>query len=152
MKELKIYLKPHIRKFVLKHHPGKEPIVVTERSTLGMAIAHALQDDRKYKFDRLVNHYTSELRIHPHKVWLRRSPRGYKLVKVNIELERRFKEVVLVWVSAQVFAGVPASTSCKDFMAYYGLDENDITFEGIHKIWTRSLQEEKDIISRQTGG
>lgn len=143
MKELKIYVKPHIRKFVLKHHPGKEPLVVTERSVLGAAISNALLERRKHKFDKSVNHYTAEVRIEPWNVWLKRSPRGYKLVKVNMDLERNFREAVVVWVRAQVSAGVPAWSACKEFLRFYSLDETEITLEGIHKIWTRQLADER---------
>lgn len=151
MKELKIYLKPHIRKFVLKHHPGKEPLAIDERSMLGSVLMACTIDNRKFKFDKSIHRYTEMIRVAPTTEVLKRSPRQYKMVKVNIDLERRFRDAVLVWVSAQVSAGVPASASCKDFMAYYGLDENDITFDGIHKIWTRAQADERSIISRGNG-
>lgn len=140
MKELKLFLKPHIRKFVLNHHPGKEPLIIDERSMLGSIIMNCTNDKRKFKFDKAINNYTTDIRVVPTTEILKRSPRQYQLVKVNIELERWFREAVLVWVRAQVAAGVPASASCKTFMAYYKLDENDISFEGIHKMWIRSLK------------
>lgn len=144
MRELKIYLKPHIRKFVLKHHAGKEPLLIDERSMLGSVLMNCTIDKRKFKFDKAVHRYTTEIRVLPTTEVLKRSPRQYQMVKVNIELERWFREAVLVWVRAQVAAGVPASASCKDLMTYYGLDENDITFDAIHKIWTRSLKGERE--------
>ena len=149
MKDLKIYLKPHIRKFVMKHHPGKEPLIITERSMLGSVLMNCTMDNRKVKFDKSVQRYTSMIRVLPSTEVLKRSPRQYKMVKVNIELERWFRAEVIAWVRAQVASGVPASASCKNFMDYYKMDDNDITFEGIHKMWTRSLKEEKDIISRK---
>lgn len=137
MKELKIYLKAHIRKFVMKHHPGKEPLYVDEKSMLGNALMNSVIDKRKYKFDKAINAYDQELRIIPTLRIKQRSPRAFKLVRVNIELEKWFRQSLLVWVSAQVAAGVPASASCKDFLLYYKIDDNELSFDAVHKIWLR---------------
>jgi hypothetical protein len=144
-KPLKIYVKPHLKKFILKHHPGKQPLYADERSPLGAAIMHVLMEVRKSKFENIIHHHTECILVTPTVNMARRSPRQYKLVRVAVEMERVFRQAIIVWVSAQQEAGLPANQACKNFLEHYGIDEGEFSYDGVYKCWQRHKDEQKAI-------
>lgn len=133
-----IPIKPHLKKFLLHgKRRQQEPLKVTERSTLGVCIMKILAEKRNWKFEKVLEDYTERITIIPGKEMLERSPRLHRLVYINVDLEKVFKECLYVWVAAQSKAGVPEYEACKNFIDHYSIRQNEYTYDAAERAWRR---------------
>ncbi len=138
----RIPMKPHLKKFVLKRARSKEPLQVNERSLLGRNIMKVLQETRKHKFDSVLYQYTDRLQVTLTHDMMERSPNLKRLVYVNTEIEKEFKEAIFIWVEAQMEMNCPANEACKNFLEYYGIDDTEYTYDATYKAWQRYKEDE----------
>lgn len=145
-KQFEVPIQPHLKKFILKQYKLKEPIKVEEYSVLGKVVMGALMDKRNsVELNKLTSHrgtgqrdlLTDTLRIILSKGMSERAPRLHKLVRINIDMHRIFKDYMLVWIIAQHDVGIPPNTSCKRFLEKYGIDENEYSYDAAWKYWMR---------------
>lgn len=140
---IKIPIKPHLKKFLLNGKKHRlEPLRATERSLLGICIMKTLMDNRKHKFDNVLKEYTQRIEIILTDDMNKRSPRLYKLVNINVELERVFKEHLYIWVAAQNEAGIPEYEACKNFIDHYKIQPNEYTYDAAERAWRRYKNDE----------
>ncbi len=114
-----------------------------EYTTMGRFITLALRDTRssfEYKDhnDQYRNRLTETITIILTDSQARYGPRTQKLMRINIDMDRVFKEALIIWISAQKQQGIPPYTSCKLFLEHYALDESEYSLEAAYKYWQRS--------------
>lgn len=132
-----IPIKPHLKKFVIFTMEVSEPVVVKEKDLLGSAIMKALLETRQHKFDRLLDSYTSRIKVVLTHDMRERSPRLHRLLYMNTELENDFQTGLLLWVRAQRKMGYPANEACKNFLATLKIEEKEYSYDAAYKVWQR---------------
>jgi hypothetical protein len=140
-KSFKIEIFPHLKKFIQKnyHHDTSQPIYVDEHSTFGKLITLALRDSRSWKeFDsyheeRKMDTITIVLTLQQSYL----SARQYRLRRLNIDLDKLFKENLVQWIRSQMALGSNASAACRSFLAFYDLSESEFSQENAYKVWQR---------------
>ena len=130
---------PHVKKFIIKNNRGN-PLKVEEYSTLGRIITLSLRDTRaSFEYnDQYRDRLTEKLTIILTDDQTKYGPRVQKLMRINIDMDRVFKEALIIWISAQKQQGIPPYTSCKLFLEHYALDESEYSLEAAYKYWQRS--------------
>lgn len=72
------------------------------------------------------------------------SPNVSQLVQINSLLDEMFQEGLILWIFAQGYAGVNPHNSCKSFLSFFNIDENEYTYDAAHKAWLRYRSSKKD--------
>ena len=137
MTVVRIPVKPHLKKFIIKRYRQKEPLNITERSLLGRNIMKVLQETRKHKFENVLYQYTERLQVVLTADMRERSPRLARLVYVNNEIEKEFKEALFIWIEAQMEMACHAKEACQNFLDYYGIDDQEYSYDAAYKAWQR---------------
>jgi hypothetical protein len=148
-----IHVFPHVKKFMIKTFPHQNGIFkIEEWSTLGSLVTLCLIDnrswkDRNFSDDYFKEHLTEKIIVRLNKEQLERSPREYKLIRINSEINRLFKEHLVTWIRSQYKVGIPAHQACRSFLEYYKLDPDgtEYNIDNAYKAWQRS-QSKKDKI------
>jgi hypothetical protein len=116
---------PHVRKFMLKTYSHRAGIFKSEEYTqLGKLVTLALCDPRAWKNsndqerDRLTSNITLLLNAEQCKM----GPRLFKLQRINLDMDRQFKEYLVLWIKAQADLGRGAHPACCSFLEAYDLD------------------------------
>ena len=138
---VKIPIKSHLKKFVLwALDVTAEPIQVTEIDFVGRAIMKVLQETRAHKFDNVLEDYTDRIEIQLTTRMQERNYRLHRLLHINNELDKAFREAIIIYVRAQRKAGEPANQACKNFLADLKIDEKEFSYDGAYKAWQRFLE------------
>lgn len=132
-----IPIKPHLKKFVLYTMEAIEPVMVTERDLLGRSIMKVLQETRKHTFDNVLDSYTDRIKIILTDDMRKRSPRLHRLLYMNTELEKHFRDALLIWIRAQRKMGSPVNEACKNFLATLKIDDQEYSYDAAYKVWQR---------------
>jgi len=140
---VRIPIKPHLKKFVLFVMEVSEPVVVDEMGMLGRAIINVLKEKRAHKFDNLLEGYTARIEVVLSADMLERSPMLHRLIHINNEIDKQFREALLLWIRAQKKLGQPVNESCKNFLATLKIDEKEYSYDGAYKVWQRFNDIEK---------
>ncbi len=144
-KKFTLHVFPHVKRFLEKKHHPSAIIKVEGHSTLGKFITMALRDARQsnqadyndnYYRERLTEKITIQLTTEQSRL----SPRLHKLMRINIDMDRVFKDHLIEWIEAQKMQGTPAYTSCRMFLEFYQLDEKEYSLENAYKCWQRWSQ------------
>jgi len=136
-----IHIYPHVKKFITRNNKAN-PFRVEEYSTLGRLITLALRDTRasfQYKDnnDQYRNRLTATITIILTDDQSKYGPTIGKLMRINIDMDRIFKEALIVWICAQQQQGIPPYNACKLFLQYYGIDESEYSLDAAYKYWQR---------------
>ena len=133
-----IHIYPHVKKFITKNSRAN-PLKVDEYSTLGRLITLALRDTRaSFQYnDQYRNRLTDTITIILTDDQSKYGPTIGKLMRINIDMDRVFKEALIVWIRAQQQQGIPPYNSCKLFLQYYSIDESEYSLEAAYKYWQR---------------
>jgi hypothetical protein len=144
-----IPIEPYLKKFVLFVMDVQEPIEVDEKGLLGRCIMKALQETRTHKFDRVLENYTERIQVILNSDMRERSPRPHRMIYMNVELEKAFKEALIVWIKAQKRAGEPASTAAKNFLQELKIDDAEYSYDAAYKVWQRHNVKTKKVLKQQ---
>ena len=139
-----IYIFPHLRKWMAKTFEHEKGIfLATEYNTLGRLITLCLKDntnkkDRYFHADQ-AGGITGKLQIKLSTYHMRLSPRISKLNRINNALDTLFKEHLITWIRAQYESGIYASTACRHFLEYHGIDPDGTQYnlDAAYKVWQR---------------
>jgi hypothetical protein len=134
---VKIPIKPHLKKYVLFTMDCQEPIATDEKGMIGRCIINVLKEKREHRFDNVLEKYTDRIEVQLNADMRSRSPKLHRLLYINIELERLFREAIIIWVHAQKDAGMPANEACKNFLAKLKIEEREYSFDAAYKLWQR---------------
>lgn len=132
-----IPIKPHLKKFVLFQLDRPEPLVVSENDMVGSAIMKILLEKRQHKFETTVERYTSRIKVILNHDMRERSPKLYRLIYANSELDREFKEALILWIRAQKQLGHTAKDACISFLATMKISEKEYSYDAAYKFWQR---------------
>jgi hypothetical protein len=133
---------PHIKKFILKNHDATNgSIKVEEYTTLGKYVTLALREPATAENnDQFRDRLTTTLTLELTKKQTQLGPRVSKLMRVNTDMDRVFKEHLLCWIKAQSALGIPPFTACRTFLEYYAIDESEYSLEAAHRFYQRSKE------------
>jgi hypothetical protein len=113
---------PHIKKFILKNHDATNGSIKVENN------------------DQFRDRLTTTLTLELTKKQTQLGPRVSKLMRVNTDMDRVFKEHLLCWIKAQSALGIPPFTACRTFLEYYAIDESEYSLEAAHRFYQRSKE------------
>lgn len=140
-----IHVFAHVKKFLKKNVPSKNGVFRSEEySTFGKMVTLALRDTRPWKQatgkgdDFFRDRLTESIVIQLTEEQARMSPRLNKLQRINVDLDRMFKESLIGWIEAQSALGTPVHSACKLFLQHYQLDEKEYSLDSAYKHWQRS--------------
>lgn len=131
---------PHVKKFILKNYRTPDVVKVEEYTLLGKVITLALQDKRvKSEYndtyrDRLTEEVTIVLTIDQ----ARMSPRMNKLMRINIDVDRMFKDHLISWIYALRKAGIPPLPACRMFLSHYSINDDEYSIDAAYRFWQRN--------------
>lgn len=138
-KILNVPIKPHLKKYLLKMTDLPEPFRLDEHTSVGKNLIRALRDPWKTPLpspnmnDRLTEMLAIELSARA--AHLR--PKIGQLIQINSLLDEMFQEGLIGWIFAQSQVGVNPYNSCKSFLFFYAIDDNDYSYDAAYKTWTR---------------
>ncbi|HYG19900.1 MAG TPA: hypothetical protein VD816_13275, partial [Ohtaekwangia sp.] len=130
---------PHVKKFILKNYQVCDPIKIEEYNILGKSVTLALRETRSlpgkgYQVENLTASITVVLTSEQSKL----GPRISKLIRINVDMDRLFKEHLLSWIYALKTAGIPPFTACKMFLEHFSIDEKEYSLDAAYKYWQRT--------------
>ncbi len=96
-----------------------------------------LNEKRKHKFDNVLDEYTERIQLSLTDDMRKRSPSLRRLVHINVDLERVFKEHLYIWVEGQRNAGIPEYEACKNFLDHYRIQDNEYSYDAAERAWRR---------------
>lgn len=139
-KHFKIYVFPHVHKFMLMHYTHQRGIFKTEEySTLGKVVALALFDHRKRKTDndqqrdRITTPVTLQLTVEQ----CRYQPRLFKLQRINLDIDAIFKEHLIAAIRTHKQMGNSTRHACINFLNLYNIDSTEYSLDNAYKHWQR---------------
>lgn len=134
---------PHLKKFIVKTY-GAGVIRTEETTIMGRMVTAALRDNRIRKdFNGLDWHMrpTAHIQIQLTDDQAGLSPKLGKLLRLNVDMDRVFKESLSGWIHAQMEAGIMAYPACKAFLKFYGIDDSEYSLDAAYKHWQRTKKE-----------
>jgi hypothetical protein len=133
---------PHVKKFIVKHYRSSATIKVEEYNVLGKFVTLALRDNRNSEEnnDQYRNRLTAEITIVLTKEQAELSPRLNKLLRVNVDMDRIFKDHLITTIHMLGAAGIPPYNACKMFLEYYDIDDQEYSLDAAYKFWIRYNQ------------
>ena len=96
-----------------------------------------LCENRQQKFDKALDLFTSRIAVELTHDMRERSPRLYRLVYANTELEREFKEALVMWIRAQKQLGYTAKDACISFLETLKITDREYSYDAAYKFWQR---------------
>jgi hypothetical protein len=140
---------PHVKKFLAKNCDVNSAIKTEEYTTLGKLVTKALLDrrnaednseDSKIKVGKGFRgeKITSVITICLTKEQAELSPRLHRLMRINVDLDRIFKDHLLTYIYALTGTGIPASTACRMFLEFYSIDEKEYSLDAAYRFWQRT--------------
>jgi hypothetical protein len=112
---------------------------VEEYTSLGKYVTLALREpagaenNGQYR-DRL----TTTITIVLTKKQSQLGPRLHKLMRINTDMDRVFKDHLLTSIYMLSGTGIAPYSACRMFLAYYGIDESEYSLEAAHRFYQRS--------------
>lgn len=134
---VKVPIKSHLKKFVLWALDADEPVQVTEIDFLGRSIMKVLQETRSHKFANVLEGYTERIEIQLTSRMQERNYRLHRLIHINTELDKAFRDAIILFVRAQNQAGEPSNSACKNFLELLNIDESEFSYDAAYKAWQR---------------
>lgn len=134
---------PHVKKFIQKHYrSGSATIKVEEYNVLGKFVTLALRDNRNSEDynDKYRNRLTSEITIVLTKEQAEFSPRLNKLLRINVDMDRVFKDHLLTTIHMLGAAGIAPFNACKMYLEHYDIDDSEYSLDAAYKFWLRSKE------------
>jgi hypothetical protein len=136
----KIPVFPHVKKFLAKNCDVSSAIRTEEYSTLGKLVTRALLDRRtsEENNDQYRDKLTTFITISLTKEQAELSPRLNRLMRINIDIDRVFKDHLLTYIYALKETGIPPFTACRMFLQFYKIDEKEYSLDAAYRFWQRA--------------
>jgi hypothetical protein len=136
----KIPVFPHVKKFIAKNCDISSAIKTEEYTTLGRLVTRALLDRRtgEENNDQYRDKLTTYITISLTKEQAELSPRLNRLMRINIDLDRVFKDHLLTYIYALKETGIPPFTACRMFLELYKIDEKEYSLDAAYRFWQRA--------------
>jgi hypothetical protein len=64
-------------------------------------------------------------------------PRVSKLMRLNNDVDRLFKDHLIEWILAKRDDGISVHPACKMFLKRYNIDENEYSLDAAYRFWQR---------------
>lgn len=144
---------PHVRKFILKMYPStsNRGVKVEEYTTLGKYVTLALREPTSAENnDQYRDRLTATITLHLTSKQSQLGPRLCKLMRINTDMDRVFKEHLISWINALRESGIPPYSACRKFLQYYGIEENEYPLEAAHRYFQR-VKSNTDSDTNSTG-
>jgi hypothetical protein len=155
MNQYTIAVYPHVKKFMIKRFPHSktkvngldQPVFNTEEyNTLGKLVTLCLLDKRGWNGATFKQHddygdkLTETIIIKVSKNQERMTPRKYKFNRLNIDIDRLFKEAMITWITAQIQLGHPIRTACSSFLTFHDINPEgkEYNLDTAYQNWKRS--------------
>jgi hypothetical protein len=135
--KIKIPVKPHIKKFILKSFRSAEPLRIEEDSLLGKHCMSLLIDRRQGKAPNYNDLQTATLQLDLSAELSKRTPSVKKLERLNLYFEKLFKHSLYTWVHACAACQVNPYNATRTFVEYFDFDENQYTHDAAQRAWLR---------------
>jgi hypothetical protein len=135
----KVPVSAYVKKYLAKKffNGNKGPIKIEEDTLLGKQFMSIIIDARNKDFIDKHIEYTETIDVILSQDMMSKSPRIHKLVAINFFLDKLFKEALVDWILSAQHYGVRPFPASKDFLAHYGIDENEYSHDAAYKYWTR---------------
>lgn len=133
---------PHLKKFILKHYRIKEPVKIENYNTLGNLVSLSLyQPPSAEHNDQYRDRLTTNINIILNSRQAARAPRLFKLMRINIYMDRVFKEHLITHIRSLREQGVPPYTACRFFLEQYNIEESEYPLATAYMHWQRINKE-----------
>jgi hypothetical protein len=131
---------PHVKKFIQKNYKVSSVIKTEEYNTFGKLVTRALLDKRTspQHNDAYRNKLTASITITLTKEQAELSPRINRLLRINIDMDRIFKDHLLTYIYALQSTGIPPYTACRMFLQLYSIDEKEYSLDAAYRFWQRA--------------
>lgn len=131
---------PHVKKFILKYYKLSDPARTEEYNAFGKSVTAALRDNRTISEnnDQYRDRLTATLTLLLTKDQAQLGPRIPKLTRINVDMDRLFKDHMISWIHALQVSGLAPFNACKMFLQYYGIDDSEYSLDAAYKFWQRS--------------
>jgi hypothetical protein len=129
---------PHLKKFIAKTY-GAGVIRTEESTVLGRLVTAALRDNLGRRFSARDWPYepTETITILLTKDQAHLSPKQSKLLRINVDVSRMFRDSLIAWIIAQQEAGMMAYPACRAFLDLYGIEDEEYSIKTAYKQWQR---------------
>lgn len=120
-------------------------VLVDECTDLGKFITLALLDRRAWKESRDINtperssKLNCTIRFLLTKEQSGMAVRLSKLIRINLDMDRVFKEHLLTFIESKKQDGTPVRLACRNYLEYLNIDESEYSLEAAYKHYQRSV-------------
>lgn len=150
MPEVVLNVSPFVKRVFTARY-GDEPIKI-HRSDI---VYHYLKGDplvaNRHRYRSLQKLLTEQLTLNVSNLLARRLRSRKRQVYVGYYLHKVYQDEILVFVDAQVKAGIPAQTSMKQWLNENGVQEDDYGLDTAYTSWKRKKNFLSKIKSRNKG-
>lgn len=131
---------PHVKKFILKNTRASGSIKVEEYTVLGKLITLALRDSSvgAENNDIYRDRITASITVVLSKRQAELGPRLSKLMRINVDIDRVFKDHLLTSIYSLADAGIPPYKACRMFLERYNIDESEYSADAAYRFYQRS--------------
>lgn len=131
---------PHVKKFILKNTKASGVIKVEEYTVLGKLVTLALRENPvgAKNNDAYRDRVTDSITIQLSKKQTDLGPRLSKLMRINVDVDRVFKDHLLTSIYSLSEAGIPPYQACRMFLERYSIDENEYSSDAAYRFYQRS--------------
>lgn len=131
---------PHVKKFILKSTRASGIIKVEEYTVLGKLVTLALRDNSvgAKNNDAYRDRITANITLMLSKRQADLGPRISKLIRINVDVDRVFKDHLLTSIYSLADAGIPPYKACRMFLERYNIDEGEYSADAAYRFYQRS--------------
>jgi hypothetical protein len=138
-----VYVKKYLVKKFFAGHKG--PYKIEEDSLLGKQFMANIIDGRKHDFIDTHIEVTEHIEVILSQDMMARSPKQSKLRSINFFLDKIYKEGLIDWVIAAKCYGTRPYAATRDFLEFYGIDNNEYSHDAAYKLWQRYNKQENKV-------
>lgn len=132
---------PHVKKFILKSTRASGAIKVEENTMLGKIVTLALLDNSTRDGNNDASRRATAsvtLTLTKRQVDLR--PGIIKLMRINVDIDRVFKDHLLTTIYSLADAGIPSYQACRMFLGRYNINESEYSTDVAYRFFQRSKE------------
>lgn len=126
------------------------PYKIEEDTLLGKQFMSVIIDARKKDVIDKHIQFSEHIEVILSQDMAARSPKISKLTSINFFLDKVFKEDLIGWILSAQYYGMRPFPASKDFLAFYGIEENEYSHDAAYKFWMRWKNSEYDKIKKES--
>lgn len=151
-KHFRVPVLPYLKKYLEKHvFCGQTaPYKLEEDTLIGKQFMSLIIDARKKDMmgDKKIE-MTAVIEVELSKMMAERSPSIRKLIPISFYLDKLFKDHLIVWIKSAEHYGIRPSPASKDFLAHFGIQESEYTYDAAYRHWLRYKNNEYNRLKRK---